>query len=140
MRPLALLVLLALFASPCVIVLACIRSANEGGWGQVGRIALVIAATAFLAWFVGDMRLRSWQSQQGMHNRMNVCMIDDNLTALLDVGDEKLARGYVGFFGTNGCTLLDFEQMQTARGKELQEKNLDWYTRIQDLKGKAKGK
>jgi len=133
---LLLLYLGGMLAAPCVIVVACIRSAGEGGWKQMWRLLLVMAATAFVTWLVCDFRLRNWKSKQGMHNRMNVSMVHDNLTALLDVGDEKLSREYVGFFGTNGCTLLDYDQMRTARGKELLEQHLDWYTRIQELKGK----
>jgi len=134
------LLLAAVLAAPCVIVVAYIRSAVEGGWKRIGRLLFVMAATAFLTWMVGDFRLQLWKSEQGMHNRMNVCMIHDNLTALMDMGDEREMREYVGFFGTNGCTLLDWEQMQTARGKELQEQHLDWYMRIQEPKDRANQK
>lgn len=134
---LVLLYLGGVLAAPCVIVVACIRSAGEGGWKQIGRLFLVMAATAFVTWLACDFRLRRWKSEQNVHNRINVCTLTDNLTALLDIGDEKLAREYVGFFGTNGCTLLDYDLMWTARDKELQERNLDWYVRIQELKGKA---
>jgi len=158
-----LLYLGGVLAAPCVIVVACMRSAGEmhrraegsegtfgeaepegramrvRGWKRVGRLFLVMAAVAFVTWLVCDFRLRNWKSKQVVQNRINVSMMHDNLTALLDIGDEKLAREYVGFFGTNGCTLLDFDLMRTARGKELLERHLDWYVRIQELKEKRVG-
>jgi len=140
MRPVAWLILLGLFVAPCIIILASIRVANEGGWKLVGRLFLVMSATALVTWMVCDFRLRKRKSKQSMYNRMNVCVLYDNLAGLLDIGDEKLAREYVGFFGTNGCTLLDFDMMKTVRGKDLQEQHLDWYVRIHDLKDKAKRK
>jgi len=134
------LLLAAVLAAPCVIVVACLRVASEGGWKRIGRLFLVMAAVAFVTWLVCDFRLRSWKSQQGVQNRINVSMMHDNLTALVDIGDAKLAREYVGFFGANGCALLDYDMTKTARGKDLQEQHLDWYVRIHELKDKAKQK
>jgi len=130
----------ALLASPCVIFVMCFRSAREGGWRRLALVLCAMAATAFLTWLVCDFRLWAWQSNQGLHNRLNVCMLHDDLTALIDIGDETLAREYVGFFGTNGCTLLNYEMMQTERGRELRERRLDWSMRIKELKDKAKRK
>jgi len=140
MSPMAWLILLGLFVAPCVIVLACLRVAKEGGWKRIGRLFLVMAATAFLTWMVCDFRLRNWKSKQGMYNRMNVCVLHDDLTGLLGIGDEKLAREYVGFFGSNGCTFLDYDLMQTEQGRELHERRRDWYVRIQELQDKVKQK
>jgi len=140
MRPMAWLILLGLFVAPCVIVLASLRVAKEGGWKRIGRLFLVMAATAFVTWMLCDFRLRNWKSKQGMYNRMNVCVLHDNLTGLLDIGDEKLAREYVGFFASNGCTFLNYDLMQTEQGKALYERRRDWYARILELQEKAKEK
>ena len=128
-----LFALLALTAALAIPVIVCMRSVREGGWTRLVRVFLVMAAAAFLTWIVCHLRLSAWQSKQHVQNRINVCMLSDNLTALIDIGDEKLMREYVGFFGTNGCTLLNYDLMQKERGRALQEQNLGWHMRLQEL-------